>query len=123
MVLTRVSGPETNGQCEHFNRTLLEMLGTLEPRQKSDWRSYVAPLMHIYNCTKQETTQFSPYFLLFGREPRMAIDLLLPPYSADPVVGDRIRKAVEASKAWYSKKVRGATLHPGDQVLVRQVGF
>ena len=135
--------PMGNGQCERFNRTLLEMLGTLEPRQKSDWRSYVAPLVHTYNCTKHETTQFSPYFLLFGREPRMAIDLLLPPNSAEPVptysayiadlrkrmqqaqkvVGDRIRKAGEASKAWYSKKVRGATLHPGDQVLVRQVGF
>ena len=35
----------------------------------------------------------------------------------------RIRKAGEANKAWYSKKVRGATLQPGDQVLVRQVGF
>ena len=90
--------------------------------------------MHTYNCTKHETTQFSLYFLLFGREPRMAIDLLLPSSSADPVptysayiadlkkrmqhaqkvVGDRIRKAGEASKAWYSKNVHGATLHPGD---------
>ena len=135
--------PMGNGQCERFNRTLLEMLGTLEPKQKSDWRSYVAPLVHVYNCTKHETTRFSPYFLLFGREPRMAIDLLLPPSDAEPaksysayiadlrkrmqhaqeVVVDRIQKAGEASKAWYSKKVRGATLHPGDQVLVRQVGF
>ena len=135
--------PMGNGQCERFNRTLLEMLGTLEPKQKSDWRSYVAPLVHVYNCTKHETTRFSPYFLLFGREPRMAIDLLMPPSDAEPaksysayiadlrkrmqhaqeIVVDRIQKAGEASKAWYSKKVRGATLHPGDQVLVRQVGF
>ena len=135
--------PMGNGQCEHFNRTLLEMLGTLEPKQKSDWRSYVAPLVHVCNCTKHETTRFSPYFLLFGREPRMAIDLLLPPSDAEPaksystyiadlrrrmqhaqeVVVDRIQKAGEASKAWYSKKVCGATLHPGDQILVRQVGF
>ena len=135
--------PMGNGQCEHFNRTLLEMLGTLEPNQKRDWRSYVAPLVHVYNCTKHETTNFSPYSLLFGREPRMALDLLLPPSNADPVptysayiadlrkrmqhaqkvVEERIRKAGEASKAWYRKKVRGATLHPGDQVLVRQVGL
>ena len=99
--------------------------------------------MHVYNCTKHETTRFSPYFLLFGREPRLAIDLLLPPSDAEPaksysaymadlrkrmqhaqqVVVDRIQEAGEASKAWYSKKVCGATLHPGDQVLVRQVGF
>ena len=41
---------------------------------------------------------------------------------AQKAVEERIRKAGEASKAWYRKKVRGATLHPGDQVLVRQVG-
>ena len=40
-----------NGQCECFNRTLLEMLGTLEPNQERDWRSYVALLVHVYNCT------------------------------------------------------------------------
>ena len=109
---------------------------------KSDWSSYVAPLVHTYNCTKHETTQFSPNFVLFGREPRMAIELL-PPCSADPVptysayiaelqkcmqhaqkvVGDRIRKAGEASKAWYSKKVCGATLHPGDQFWRGRWGF
>ena len=131
------------GQCERFNRTLLEMLGTLDPKQKSDWRSDVAPLVHVYNCTRHETTRCTPYFLLFGREPRLAIDLLLPPVDADPVptysayisdlrkrmrhaqevVEGRIKKAGEASKAWYGKKVRGATLHPGDQVLVRQVGL
>ena len=135
--------PMGNGQCERFNRTLLEMLGTLDPKQKSDWRSYVAPLVHVYNCTRHETTRCTPYFLLFGREPRLAIDLLLPAVDADPVptysayisdlrkrmrhaqevVEGRIKKAGEASKAWYGKKVRGATLHPGDQVLVRQVGL
>ena len=25
--------PQTNGQCEHFNSTLLNMLGTLTPEQ------------------------------------------------------------------------------------------
>ena len=28
--------PQTNGQCEHFNSTLLNMLGTLTPEQKKD---------------------------------------------------------------------------------------
>ena len=135
--------PMGNGQCERFNRTLLEMLGTLEPDQKSDWKAYVSPLVHMYNSTKHDTTGYSPYFLLFGHEPRLPIDVLLPPketgqpnsytkYVADlkkrikyaqELVEARIRKAGEANKGWYDRKVRGATLQPGDQVLVRQVGL
>ena len=59
--------PMGNGQCERFNRTLLEMLGTLETDQKVDWKSYVAPLVHMYNSTQHDTTGFSPYYLLFGQ--------------------------------------------------------
>ena len=40
--------PMGNGQCERFNRTLLEMLGTLETDQKVDWKTYVAPLVQQY---------------------------------------------------------------------------
>jgi transposase InsO family protein len=38
--------PMGNGMCERFNRTLLEMLGTMEQHQKSNWKAYVAPMVH-----------------------------------------------------------------------------
>ena len=67
--------PQTNGQCERFNGTLLNMLGTLTPEQKKDWKSHVPALVHAYNCTRNTATGFSPYFLLFGREPRLPVDV------------------------------------------------
>ena len=58
-----------------FNGTLLNMLGTLTPEQKKDWKIHVPALVHAYNCTRNATTGFSPYFLLFGREPRLPVDV------------------------------------------------
>lgn len=60
---------------ERFNSTLLQMLGTLNNKDKSHWRDYVKPLVHSYNCTKHEVTGFAPYELMFGRKPRLTVDL------------------------------------------------
>ena len=67
--------PQTNGQCEQFNGTLLNMLGTLNPEQKRDWTSHVPALVHAYNCSRNVATGFSPYYLLFQREPMLPVDV------------------------------------------------
>ena len=51
------------------------MMGTLTPEQKKDRKSHVPALVHTYNCTRKASTGFSPYFLLFGREPRLPVDV------------------------------------------------
>ena len=56
---------------ERFNQTLLQMLGTLENKDKSHWRESVKPLVHAYNCTRNDVTEFSPYDLMFGRQPQL----------------------------------------------------
>lgn len=64
-----------NGMCERFNRTLLNMLGTLDESQRSKWKEYLSPIVHAYNCTQHTSTKFSPFFPMFGPHPRIAIDV------------------------------------------------
>ena len=67
--------PQTNGQCKHCNATLINMLGTLPEKPKSTWREQVLMLVHAYNCTRNNATDFSLYYLMFGRKPCLPIDI------------------------------------------------
>ena len=54
--------PETNGQCDHFNATFINMLGTLPTHAKKNWQEWVTTLTHACNCTVSSVKGFSPYF-------------------------------------------------------------
>ena len=56
---------------------LLNMFGTLEESQKLDWKSHVSTMSHAYNAAVHDRTVFSPFFLMFWRHPRLAIDVFL----------------------------------------------
>ena len=66
---------EMNGSCEQFNSTLIGMLGTLGEEDKLKWSEWVPTMTHAYNSTKCQVTGFTPYFLMFGQEPILPIDL------------------------------------------------
>ena len=66
-----------NGQCERYNRTLHDMLRTFPPEKKKRWPEYLAEMTYIYNATPHASTRLTPHYLIFGRHPRLPIDLLL----------------------------------------------
>ena len=72
-IRTSPYNPQTNGQCEWFNRTLMTMLGALPQDNKVQWQDWVSTLVHAYNCTTTRVTGYSPYFLMFEREPRIPV--------------------------------------------------
>jgi transposase InsO family protein len=129
--------PEGNGQVERMNRTLLQMLRTLPECLKTKWKDSLNQVIHAYNCTKQESTGYSPFYLLFGRNPRLPIDLLLEE-DPEPLGNQRLvdwkismkeahRIAAENSARRKEKsrkrtnKIKYASLEVGDRVLVRNV--
>ena len=135
--------PQSNGQCERFNSTLCNMLGTLSDEEKSDWKSHLGCMTHAYNCTKHASTTYSPYYLMFGRHPRFPIDVefgLHKPNCSDNCSKSRYiqklrrrlnyahKKASKYSseqaqkyKTSYDKSVKGPQLQVNDLVLVKIV--
>ncbi|XP_035264283.1 uncharacterized protein LOC118222647 [Anguilla anguilla] len=133
--------PQGNGQVERFNRTLLSMLRCLPEEQKADWRKTLPKVVHAYNCTKHDTTGYSPFYLLFGRSPRLPIDLMfnLNPDNTEntydeyvqrwrnqmaeayQIASQAVEKHAERGRSHYDKKVYGTDLQPGGRVLIRNL--
>ena len=132
--------PQTNGQCERMNQTVLQMLRTLAESQKSRWKEHLNVLVHPYNCTNNSSTGYSPFYLMFGRHPRLPLDFILGIEKEKPTTHkDYLKKWSETMSEAYmlaqnsskSHKEKDrerrnsgrtlASLQSGDRVLVRNL--
>ena len=74
-IQTSLYHPQTNSQCERFNSTLINMLGALPPEKK--WKNHIGMLVHAYNCTRNSAIGFSTYYLMYGRQAHLPVDVTL----------------------------------------------
>lgn len=135
--------PQGDPQPERFNRTLLTMLGTLDPKQKQKWSQKISQLVHAYNCSQNDATGYSPYLLMFGREACLPVDIcfgvtednqktksyhqyvaklkkdLQRAYSLATESSD---KNHQRNKKAHDKHVKEQVLDKGDRVLLRNFG-
>ena len=68
--LTTTNHPQTNGQAEHFNRTLLAILRWYVADNPGDWCEYVGALCFAYNTAIHRATRSTPFDLVLTRPPR-----------------------------------------------------
>ena len=75
---TTVYHPQCNGQVKCFHQTLFRMIGKLASNKKAQWEQHLPELLQAYNSTRSAITSYSPHYLMFGRHPRLPVDLYFP---------------------------------------------
>ena len=71
--------PQTDGLVERFTRTLIDMLSTTTDSGEQDWDLKLPFILFAYRATPQASTGESPFFLLYGRDPRLPTEAALSP--------------------------------------------
>jgi hypothetical protein len=131
--------PEGNGQWKRFNHTLHEHLRTLTPQEKRKWPHHLKELCYAYNSTPHATTGYSPFYLMFARDAKLPLDILLPSDSAKEdnqlwitahqqrlraahtAAGERLKEAAASRRKRHNKggKPMAAPIPVGERVLKR----
>lgn len=135
--------PMGNGEVERFSRTLGNMIRALPPKAKSRWPQLLKSLTFSCNATVHETTGFASFQLMFGRTPRLPVDLMFQSVLLDDQIVDydayvqclrrdlagaikiaqvSTTKQQERQTNFYNRKLKGAPVDVGDRVLLANKG-
>ena len=136
--------PQTNSAIGRVHQTLRRMIAKMDPEKRAKWPSHLVPILITYNTTRSLITGYSPYFLMFGRWPRLPVDLLFPTVRWDEnsrttdeyvtSLYDKLKLALASArdtaileaqrqKQHYNHTAGAVELHPGDKVLVKLDSF
>ena len=75
--------PQGDGLVERFNRTLLDLLSTSIKDHQGTWEDHIRAVCMAYNTSVQPTTGFTPFYLMFGRQARIPVDVM---FGSSPVI-------------------------------------
>ena len=130
--------PQCDGLVEKFNNTLINMLAKSVNKYGHDWDIQLPYVLFAYRAAVQESTQVSPFQMLYGREPvlpheqalnqpRTKYQIDLEDYTAEltahmsdawAMARDNVRKAQKKQKRHYDRKSKQPVLKVGDRVMV-----
>ncbi|XP_058888002.1 uncharacterized protein LOC131738165 isoform X1 [Acipenser ruthenus] len=139
-IRTSVYHPQSDGLVERFNQTLKSMLRRFVTQEQKHWASLLPYLLFAVREVPQSSTGFSPFELLYGRQPRGILDLLREGWEEHKgssknvvkyvlllrdrldLVGrlaqDNLRSAQHRQEQHYNKNARIRTFRPGDKVML-----
>ncbi len=139
-IRTSVYHPQTDGLVERFNRTLKTMIRKFVHEDAKNWDKWLEPLLFAVREVPQASTGFSPFELLYGRQPRGVLDVLRETWEEGPseskneiqhvldlrtklhTLGqlsmENLLQAQDKQSRLYNRGARLRNFTPGDKVLV-----
>src|SRR5271157_5017157 len=128
--------PSCNGACERVHATLHSVFAKTVSENQKDWDIMVPYVTFAYNISFHTVTEYSPYFLMFGREPRIGLDVVMetpmPDMSPDVdqfvtdlrerqrkayrIVSELMDRSFIRAKRRYDARVKALSFVPGDFV-------
>ena len=128
--------PMTNGMTECKNSYILQALRAYCKGQQDDWPEILPGIMMAYRSTPAtQSTLYSPFFMLYGREMRLPIDTVLQPKNHLPqdykvhlsrilqnlevcrkLAGENIKAAQDKYKYHYDKRAKVPDYRPAQRV-------
>ena len=80
--------PQGNGKVERFNRTFKELMARLVANRPERWAESVAHALTAYRHSVSDVTGFTPFYLLYGRQPRVPLERFIR--TTDAPFGNRL---------------------------------
>jgi hypothetical protein len=91
---------------ERMNRTVGQMLRQYVSEHQIDWDEWL-PLCNLaYNSSLHSTTKYTPFFLMFGRELRLPVELVLPPCEPMSTAGAAEDTDSEVDTSKFAERLR-----------------
>ena len=132
---TTLYHPQSDGLVERFNRTLLSMLATTIADHPWDWEDNLRQLCYAYNTSVHYSTGYIPFFIMFGRQARLPVDLAFQLPQRQPLyhtqyaihlqstlgdsnkqVREKLGHNLQRQKEIYNRKAHGSSYNKGDMV-------
>ena len=98
--------PQTDGQSENTNQTMETYLRAYVNHLQDDWATWLPAAQFAINNHTSETTKVTPFFALYGTNPRMGIE---PPKALPAATGKQLLDIKSADE--FANKMESLHTH------------